>query len=137
MKPVIVGIDNPHSRDPRDALSPHFPNSSGHRLWQMLHERAGVTKSAYTRRFRRTNVRDWVGVFVLKKEFKPGQTVVLLGGHVRQCFGLPKVLLHPVVRDGITYRQVPHPSGRTRFYNDPTQRAMVAILLEELYHDSR
>jgi hypothetical protein len=85
-----------------------------------------------------------------------GRTIVLLGSDVRAAFsramhrignlfphtldawtagerGLPPVLVHPQMAGGCTWRQIPHPSGRNLFYNDPRNRETVAMLLEELY----
>lgn len=66
-------------------------------------------------------------------KIRRGSMVVLLGDQVRKAFGVPKLLIHPQTIDGVTYRQVPHPSGRNRFYNDPVQHELVALLIEELY----
>lgn len=144
VKPVLVGTDNPHSVDPEDALSPHPYAATGWRIWKMLNERTGATEKQYMRRFQRCNVTDLnlmtssTGRVVtpdgLARVFRRAGQVVLLGDQVRRYFGLPRVLLHPIARDGVTYRQVPHPSGLNRFYNCPAQRALVAALLEELYH---
>jgi hypothetical protein len=85
-----------------------------------------------------------------------GRTVVLLGNSVREAFhyalgntptqrvgtaewfgetqgGLPPLLVHPQEVVGCTWRQVPHPSGRNLWYNDPENRKVVELLLEELY----
>lgn len=73
-------------------------------------------------RFVRANLED--GPFF----FPRGTTVLVLGEEVRAAFGLPRLLIHPLTRDGVTYRQIPHPSGRTRFYNDPDCRALIKEL---------
>ncbi len=122
-KPVLLGLDNPH---PTEALAPWPPNCSGWRLWKMLNERTGATPEEYEQAFDRRNIKT----HSLPGE---GQVVVVLGEEVRKALGLPKVLIHPVQMMGLTFRQVPHPSGRTLFYNDPVQRQLVAMLLEELY----
>ena len=91
-----------------------------------------------------------------------GRTIVLLGGSVREAFDwalsnasaphevvgmalwsgeptetLPKLLVHPQEVAGCTWRQVPHPSGRNLWYNDPENRKVVAMLMEELYVKQR
>jgi len=98
----------------------------------MLNERTGASKQDYVRAFDRRNLCDLDAFMV-----PPGSTVVLLGEDVRRWFGLPKILIHPQVRDGVTYRQVPHPSGLCRFYNHPAQRELVALLLGQLYEESQ
>ncbi len=78
-----------------------------------------------------------------------GRTVVLLGQSVREAFdyvmgddtrvhvgdlaGLPPLLVHPQMAGGCTWRQIPHPTGRNLFYNDPDNRKVVELLMEELY----
>lgn len=135
-KPMLIGTDNPHSADPRMALSPFIVGTTGWRTWKMLNEKLPhVTWRDYMDAFHRTNLEDqgtaWCGTTHLGVS-----TQVLLGDKVRRHFKLPKILLHPIHRDGFTYRQVPHPSGRCRFYNDPAQRALVAQLLADLYRES-
>ena len=74
------------------------------------------------------------------RTFPAGSTVVLLGNDVARAFSpvlskaLQRILIHPQVIDGITWRLVPHPSGRTQFYNDPVLRSVVGMLLSDLYH---
>lgn len=132
MKPVLVGIDNPHSSDDRHALYPGPPGCTGWRIWQMIRlMRPDVTASQYALAFSRCNISS-------SPTFVKGETVVLLGEDVRkrveELYGeIPRQLIHPTVRRGVTFRQVPHPSGMNRFYNDPTQRDLVALLLAELY----
>lgn len=58
-------------------------------------------------------------------------SVLLLGERVRRSFELPKVLIHPISVDGVTYRQLPHPSGRNLFYNSETVRDLIAMVLSE------
>ncbi len=85
-----------------------------------------------------------------------GRTIVLLGSAVREAFhyvlsdvpsvhindavwfgeptgGLPPVLVHPQQAAGCTWRQIPHPSGRNRWYNEPKNVKVVELLMEELY----
>lgn len=143
-RPVLVGMNNPISSDPAHALFPYPPGCTGHRLLTMLQSRVpSVTRRQYLARFDRRNV---VGYKIfdmrmakecagqLEREFwGSGRTVVLLGEDTRRAFGHPRLLLHPQVIGGATYRQIPHPSGRNLWYNDDENRAVVAALLEELY----
>lgn len=133
MKPVLIGTKNPYDGPP---LAPDPAGCSGWRLWKMLESRSGARAEDYVSAFIRTNLQELDSNSDMKAMFEPGSTVVLLGDQVRKFFNLPKLLIHPQVRDGISYRQIPHPSGRCRFYNDPIAREVVAILLADLYYGS-
>lgn len=140
-RPVLLGMDNPLSSAPEHALYPHPPGCTGWRLYDMLRERLpGVTRGQYLRAFDRRNLceekwsiraaRDrgrW-----LTRELQ-GREVVVLGAQPRSALGLPELLIEPQDRDGVTWRQIPHPSGRNLWYNDPGHRQMVAVLLEQLF----
>lgn len=71
-----------------------------------------------------------------KSSLQEGDQVVLLGEAVRRSLDLPKMLIHPLTVDGITYRQIPHPSGRNRFYNNPSLKFLVGDMLRSLAGDS-
>ena len=66
-----------------------------------------------------------------------GRTVIVLGAAVRDALRLPPVLVKPVVDRGVVFRQLPHPSGRCRWYNDPKHRKVAGLLLEEEYERGR
>jgi hypothetical protein len=144
MRPVLVGMNNPVSSDPKHALFPAPEGCTGHRLYEMLRSRIDISRGEYLARFDRRNVvslRVWdkkmaaEGAAKLEQEFwGSGRTIVLLGNDTREAFGHPRSLLHPYVIGGATWRQVPHPSGRNLWFNDPTNRELVAILLEGLYN---
>lgn len=145
MRLILVGLSNPYSHNPSDALAPYPKGSSGRRLWKMMNKRTGITEFQYMRKFQRVNLRDF-GDFPtdaervkhLKRSFRPGDTVVLLGDELRKLMGLRKMLIHPQVVEGVTYRQIPHPSGRNLFYNDPICKSLVGMLLEDLaYGETR
>jgi len=135
--PILVGLDNPHRPEPEYALYPLPRGCTGWRIWQMLNSRTGASRQDYVRVFDRRNVCDMAD----ESEFPAGSTVVLLGEQVRcwadRRIGLPRVFLLPQVIDGVTYRQIPHPSGLNLFYNSPVNRGLVALMLEELYNDSK
>jgi hypothetical protein len=42
-------------------------------------------------------------------------------------------LVHPQERHGVTWRCIPHPSGRCRFYNEQTNRDLIGMMLEAMY----
>jgi len=147
-RPVLLGMNNPVSSDPAHALYPHPPGCAGHRLWGMLNEAMPsgeqVSRSQYLRAFDRRNLvagKTWsqaearAGAGELTRELR-GRVVVVLGQQPRQALGLPLHLIHPIVHEGVTWRQVPHPSGRNHYYNDATNRRVVGELLAELYRMS-
>lgn len=147
-RPVLVGMNNPLSSEPTHALFPHPAGCTGHRLYEMLKSRVpGVTRRQYLDAFDRRNVvsaksydkqlaRE--GASALYNEFfGTGRTVVLLGADTVVAFGLPRLLLHPQENGGVTWRQIPHPSGRNLWFNSEENRTLVAMLLEDLYNASR
>jgi hypothetical protein len=134
-------MNNPLSSEPEHALYPHPPGCAGWRLWQMVHEKTGATRSQYLRAFDRRNLlstAEWNQVEAGRAgeaftSAARGRTVVVLGEPTRRAIGLPRLLLHPLQWRGVTWRQIPHPSGRCRYYNDADARAVVVALLAELY----
>lgn len=111
----------------------------------MLEERSGISAMDYIEGFEHHNLinsLEWS-----RSEARPaaekltkkleGRTVILLGAAVRDAFRLPPVLVKPVVDRGVVFRQLPHPSGRCRWYNDPKHRKLAGLLLEEEYERGR
>lgn len=145
MKTVLIGMNNPLSGARNHALYPWPPNCTGWRLWKMLEERCGATEKQYADGFERINLINSLNW--RKAEARPaaerllpqleGRTVVVLGAAVRDAFRLPPVLVKPVVDRGVTFRQLPHPSGRCRWYNDPKHRKIAGLLLEQEYERGR
>ena len=143
-RPVLIGMNNPLHSEPRYALFPYPEGCTGHRIFSMLETRVpGLTRKQYLDAFDRRNVvngKTWdkklarEGAAKLEQEFwGSGRTIVLLGNETVAAFAHPRLLLHPQVIGGATWRQVPHPSGRNLWYNDATNRELVARLLEDLY----
>ena len=142
MRAVLLGMNNPLSADPRYALAPFPSGSSGYRLWRLLQTRQPqVTRKGYMDGFERMNLlnsRTWSrsAAKAAAENFPSlyaGRTIVVFGEQVRSALELPKMLIHPVQMNGCTWRQLPHPSGLCRWYNDPECAGLAAILLEELY----
>lgn len=140
-RPVLLGMNNPLHSDPKFALYPHPPGCTGWRLWDMLNSRTPLTKLQYLRAFDRRNLVD--GQTWKRQEARDrartlagelhGREVVVLGGEPRDVLGLPPQLIEPIVAMGVTWRQIPHPSGRNLWYNEAENRMLVAVLLEQLY----
>lgn len=144
-RPILIGINNPISSDPAHVLYPYPVGCTGHRILQMLQSRLPeVTRRDYLNRFERRNLVGMkiVNMSVAKETaakiqqelWGSGRTVVLFGEEVRRAFAHPRSLLHPQIIGGVTWRQVPHPSGRNQWYNSKENRDLVAMLLEDLYN---
>jgi hypothetical protein len=156
MKPIIVGLSNPYSNDPANALVPWPDGCAGYRLWKMASnigsrflgqqdyiqafDRRNLCPAAIQRRLQRR-----YGKYLAKKlkdTFPPGATVFLLGREVLDAFNscvdesLQPILIHPQVADGITWRWLPHPSGRVTQYNDPVLRTLVGMALADALENS-
>lgn len=144
MRPLLVGEDNPYSRDPRYALYPEPEHSAGGRLCRLV---MGLSVKNYIRGFDRVNLcaGDWSmreakeAVRLLKSrrwtpsvpEFNAAlrpdyaapppldDKIVLLGAKVCEAFG-GKYRPFEVARvSGCTFAILPHPSGRNRAWNEP------------------
>lgn len=144
MKPVLLGMNNPHGGDPKYALAPFPRGTAGHRLYEMFNEVRPTYRVHYMEAFDRRNLlesRIWnaasarVQAQEMLTEFQ-GREVVLLGREVADAFGLSRQLILPLDLHGVRWRQVPHPSGRNPWYNEPVHRQIVGLLLEELYERS-
>lgn len=135
-KPILLGLINPH---PTEDLYIRPLGCSGHRLAMLF---AGGspkwTQEDYLDLFDRRNLLTSMednpaeAAERFKSTLEKGDQVVLLGEAVRRSLDLPKMLIHPLTVDGITYRQIPHPSGRNRFYNDPALKFLVGDMLRSL-----
>jgi len=147
-RPILIGMNNPVSSSPGHELFPYPPGCTGHRIFELLQSRVpAVTRRQYLDRFDRRNLVPlpvWdkqmarARAMQLEQElWFTGRTIVLLGGDVANAFRHPRLLLHPQVIGGCTWRQVPHPSGRNLWFNDEKNRFLVASLLEDLFNVER
>lgn len=162
MKPIIVGLHNPYSSRHEDALVPWPERSAGHRLWRMLANlpdravplgafHAHLWDHSYRDAFDRRNLcavvnsnrkiqREYAKAkaVLMMNDIPQGATVVLLGREVLDAFNdvlsgtLYPILIHPQVVDGITWRWLPHPSGRVTQYNDPVIRTLAGLMLADV-----
>lgn len=161
LKPILVGLVNPYSVYPANALAPYPERSAGHRLWKML---ANVPvddlricplalKASYNRRdymdaFDRRNL--FIGEVPKRLAHRQrgtrafvdtvplGATVIMLGTEVSDNISavltgtVSRLFIHPQVVDGVTWRLLPHPSGRSTVYNDPVIRTLAGLLLADV-----
>lgn len=143
MRPVVLGMNNPHSDDPEDALSPTFRGSAGRRLYQMIRESdPTVSEADYLCCLDRRNLvseGDWSNaharVFATDMVTSlQGRWVVMLGSLVPSALGLKHDGKWYQWHDGkgLTFCVVPHPSGLNRLYNDAGYRRQTGTLLVSL-----
>lgn len=137
-------MNNPISINPKYALYPLPTGCAGNRLWKVLHDVNHATLRGYVETFDRTNlvVGPWdrekarVRAAVLVHE-RQDATTVLLGLDVQRAFGISAKPLEHEYLGTAHFICVPHPSGRNPWYNDPTNRRKVGLLLAELYDAAR
>lgn len=148
MKPILLGLSNPYSDNPRHALAPFPKRSTGWRLWRMMDGVRPIDAKRYMNAFDRRNLfgtHEPVGKAerqAIAKDFLStiplGSTIVLLGTDLQECISpilsgaIKRVLIHPQVIDGFTWRCLPHPSGRSPLYNDPVMRNLAGMMLAEV-----
>lgn len=142
MKTVLLGMNNPLSDNLRHALFPYPVGSTGWRIWQLLRIKdETITRGQYLEGFDRVDLvlgLEWSNDLALQRASRlpslyAGRTIVVFGDACRRAIGLPKMLIHPVELHGVTWRQLPHPSGRCLWYNDIESKNLAASLLHELF----
>lgn len=154
MKPVIVGMNNPYSDDPKYALYPHPRASAGHRLFEMLRmagARKGVevTSLTYVDAFDRVNLLNETRWDPAKASRSAPETlkllrnrkVVLCGKSSAKILGIKRADFNLALQYNTSwdfnYVVIPHPSGLCREYNIAETVQRVGDLLLELYIRSR
>lgn len=141
MKPWIIGLNNPLSSRPRDALVPWPGRCTGKRLVEMAREvDPSFDETEYLDSFVLRNL--WPGRVLpagkgseklyrvaaaeLKREIELAQprALILLGSRVAAMIGSVKQwqAFTSFGHEGRTYWYVAHPSGRCFTYNDPANR---------------
>lgn len=146
-KPVLVGMNNPLSSDPRYALAPYPSGVAGHRLWRMLNDVCGVHRAEYMRSFERMNALtalQW-DVHAARRESAglmdrlAGRKVCVLGRDTLNALYLPGTVppLRWQMHGSTQWCYMPHPSGLNLWYNDDINRIAVGLRLEQLYEESK
>lgn len=139
-RPVLIGMNNPHSARPEAALLPHPRGVAGWRLWRMVSDVSGIGRADYVRMTDRRNLldsRDWDPVAARPRaaalwDELQGRRVVVLGGSVRAALWLSSTTPASWRTDrGVDWAYLPHPSGLCRDYNDPLLRLVAGLLIEE------
>lgn len=153
VRPLLLGMNNPLSDDPKYDLYPYPEGSAGYRLWKMIP--GDVWRRDYLGSFDRRNLlraREWSqreareASRALMPELH-GRLVLVLGTQVRAALGLlpaePLARMLAEVDCGqarsvdaprikFEWIAIPHPSGRNLWYNDPANVRAVGELLVSL-----
>jgi len=109
-------------------LYPYLPGSVGWHIFKMLKSRVpDVTRRNYLKVFDRHSLGE--SAYHLHAALR-GRVVVILGG-APYSLNLTDQLVHPQVVAGITWRRLPLPGDR--WYDDPRNRAVAAMVFESLY----
>lgn len=135
-RPLLVGEDNPYSIDPRMALYPAPAGCAGHRLCTRV---LGLTEGEYLGRFDRVNLcwSTWDAAEARRTarqilDLDVGVTV-LLGAKVSRAFGYD---YEPFTAFGTGDRKswviLPHPSGRSRAWNEPGAYEKARLVLRSV-----
>lgn len=141
-RPVLLGMNNPLSDDPKYALACFPTGSSGHRLYKMLDAVRPTLRAQYMRDFDRRNVcpsREWNPALVPRTalwDSLRGRRVLVCGQAVVNALWLPRTrpLLWRLDYD-VLWCEVPHPSGLNRAYSDPVLKYAVGLRLEQVLED--
>ncbi len=134
MSVLLVGEDNPLSDDPEYALFPYPKNSAGHRLQQIL----GLRKVTYLK-LSRVNLCsggwDAIDARIKANELRLApdySTIATLGRKVATAFSLYGTFFNVIPEEGTTFVMLPHPSGLSRVWNDPTAPLRVRVIMRDL-----
>lgn len=142
MRIALVGPNDIHASDPTKALWPGPVDTVGWHLFSLLKERLPINENDYLRAFHRYTLgtqrywqqdnmrREWV---LLEEHLTQNfDTIVLVGRTVRQASGLPLPELY-FSRNVVT---LPQPSRYQLWYRNKQNRAIVGLILGELYLES-
>ncbi len=157
MNALLIGLDNPHSRNPHHALLPMPDGATGNKIVQLIDEATPTDYSAakYLRDFARLNLypgeaahsgrgatatdRLLARLCMILIHQAKYSAVVLFGKRVQAAFADFVLLesdtdIKAVVVAGVSidFYALPHPSGRNRWYNVPENRQHAARILESL-----
>lgn len=74
---------------------------------------------------------------ILRRAFRPGRTVILLGYRSARAFGVKAKYFEPVKVGSAAAIVVPHPSGINRWYNDPANVRKMKRFMQGIYRAAR
>ncbi len=143
VKTLLIGLDNPHSRNPAHALLPMPDGATGHKIVLLIRSQVeGYRAGHYLRDFGRLNLyvgeharsgrgaaaTDRLLASMALQVLSAGRYLhaVLLGKRVQAAFSDFEEAIN------VQFHHLPHPSGRNRWYHDEKNRSYAARLLESL-----
>lgn len=150
MKPIIVGLNNPHSEKPKDALVPWPAGCTGDQIVRMaaLADRY-FDSDEYLESFVRLNLwggrelptgrgstdllrRD--GQQIVRDYLKERRDAILLGSKVWHCVTnlTPPSFFESRQLGDATCWYLPHPSGINRIYNDESNRRKAGEIIVQV-----
>ena len=125
-RPLLLGLDNPHSKNSRAALLPRPPGSAGHRLFLL----SKMGWKEYCLSFERRNVSN------ISDDDLEYRTVLVLGKEAWKKLGLPgRDYFDRMFSLDSVFILVPHPSGRNLWYNSAENRNRVTRLMRRTADD--
>lgn len=151
MKVILIGMNNPLSMKPQHALYPHPPGCAGNNLWKKMADvYEGFDRNDYINVFERINLvrGEWShqaavakAAHLYRHDRFDERIVVLLGSQVEWAFKVAGVDLTD--DDYFAWRTpgpsrfgkwtgIPHPSGRSRVWNDLEIRSQSKQFFSEL-----
>lgn len=133
---IIIGMCNPSSADPDDALELRTPNASGERLWKMLDAVAPTSKEEFALAFERVNLSARRSFRLSTSRVRKirrlvgKRTAVVLGRDVWRALWPGERAEWFQAKDN--WHLIPHPSGRSLSYNDAAKRRRAGLLLARI-----
>lgn len=138
-RPLLIGETNPYGSIAYYAL---FPKPKGSAGYNLCHKVLGLTDRDYLYKFTRINLCDdgWdlgrAKDHVLKIRAERQGPYILLGAKVCLAFGMPFspfTVQTSLFATGVNVDMyiLPHPSGRSRLWNDPGSIKKARELLKE------
>jgi len=146
---LLIGLDNPQSRDPRYALFSRPAGCSGHKLLLMMQKvdptftEADYTRIPKTNLFQvgpassKASVMSAAGALVVEQLRDSNVYVVACGKQTWDAMVLEVAGDTPMCEFvrvlGAQYAWIPHPSGRNRKYNSAAVRRRVGEFLVQVW----
>ena len=145
MKPVFLGMSNPHSSDPGRAFWPDPPGSFGHDIWALMNEYGPISKLDFLNAFERINLMPSIWRPELAEE-KLKEIWPKFRDRLVVCWNLPVAIaaglsgwtpLKWQVVDGVLACYAYIPARESTAYNHEIIRHAVAMRLWTLYNAER
>jgi len=138
IKVLLIGEQNPYGGDPEFALWPSPPNCSG---WRLCYRILNMDSEQYLDTFDRANLCEGPWSMPKAREAARGIAahrrgpMVLLGAKVCEAFGVafqPLTVQMSLLGPDRDVCILPHPSGRSLAWNDPTAAERARLLVTQM-----